>query len=110
MVAFLSLPLAASAQSAPAAPAVSAPAPAHHHHKSRYMHALKQLNLSADQKAQIKGFSQTARTANENADPATKKANMQKLHAQIDGVLTPAQRDQLKAALAKAGPATAPAK
>ncbi len=35
---------------------------------------------------------QTAQTI----DPATRKANRDKLHAQIDAILTPAQRTQLQ--------------
>jgi len=33
-------------------------------------------------------------TANQNADPATRRANMEKLRTQIDGILTPDQRAQ----------------
>jgi Spy/CpxP family protein refolding chaperone len=71
------------------------------------MHALRSLNLSDAQKQQIRGFARATRTADQNADPATKRANMQKLRAQIDGVLTPDQRTQLQAALA-APPSPAP--
>ncbi len=111
----LGLPAVASAQTAPAAPgappAASAPAntapgsvPRHHH--NRYMRAVRSLNLSDAQKQQIRGFVQAMRTANQNADPVTKRANAKQLRAQIDGVLTPDQRTQLRAALA--APVSAP--
>jgi Spy/CpxP family protein refolding chaperone len=51
------------------------------------MHALHALNLSADQKRQIAG---------------AMRANQQALRRQIDAVLTPDQRTQLRTALAHA--------
>ncbi len=106
-VAFV-LPAAAFAQTAPApagAPLAS-PMPGmpgmhrhHGHHGGAYMRALHALNLSDAQKAQIKTAMQQSRQANQNADPATRKANQQKLRAQIDGILTPDQRTQLQTAM-----------
>jgi Spy/CpxP family protein refolding chaperone len=87
-------PLAASAQSAPPAPA------AQPHHHGGWMHALHSVNLTADQRAQIKSLAKQTRADNQNADPATKRANIQKLRAQIDGLLTPDQRSQFQAAIA----------
>ncbi len=101
VAASLALPLAAAAQQAPpppAAPAAGAPAP---HHGARYMHALRTLNLTDAQKTQIKSAMQQTRTANENADPQTRKANLEQLRSQINSVLTPDQRAQLQAELQK---------
>ncbi|GAC1410353.1 MAG: hypothetical protein NVSMB64_19450 [Candidatus Velthaea sp.] len=94
----VTVPLAASAQSVPAAP--QPPGQHHRHHRgNRFMHALHSLDLSAAQKQQIAGFIKDARTANHNAEPAMHKANAEKLHAQIQGVLTPDQRTQLQTEL-----------
>jgi Spy/CpxP family protein refolding chaperone len=109
----LALPLAASAQSAPAAPAVppissspatpgAAPAAPHHpHHRSRYFAAIRSLNLSDDQKAQIRGMVRAAKQSNAGADAPTRRANMKQLRAQIAGVLTADQRTRLRTALAQ---------
>jgi len=94
LAAVLAVPFAASAQAAP-------PPPAAGHHHSPYMHALHSLNLSPQQKAQIKSFSQQSRQANQGADPATKKANREKLRQQISGVLSPDQRNSLQTELAR---------
>jgi Spy/CpxP family protein refolding chaperone len=102
VAASLALPLAAAAQQAPpppAAPAAAgAPAPRHGAH---YMRALRSLNLTDAQKAQIKTAMQQTRQANENADPQTRKTNLEQLRAQINSVLTPDQRAQLQAELQK---------
>jgi Spy/CpxP family protein refolding chaperone len=109
----LALPLAASAQSAPAGPAIpppmssspAAPAPPaatpHHHHHSRYFAAIRTLGLTDDQKAQIRRMVRDTKQSNAGADPATRRANVKQLRAQIAGVLTPDQRAQLQATLAK---------
>jgi Spy/CpxP family protein refolding chaperone len=104
LVSALAVPALALAQQAPppGAPAPAASAAPHHHghrHHSAYMRALRSLNLSDAQKQQIKAAFQQSRQANQNADPATHKANSEKLHAQIDGILTPAQRTQLQTTL-----------
>jgi Spy/CpxP family protein refolding chaperone len=65
------------------------------------MHALRTLNLTDAQKTQIKSAMQQTRTANENADPQTRKANLEQLRSQINSVLTPDQRAQLQAELQK---------
>lgn len=109
LAAAVSLPIAASAQTQPGAPQAAPTAPAapgaegghRNHHGSAYMHALRTLNLSDAQKQQIKDAAAQTRQANQNADPATRRANMQKLRSQIDGILTPDQRTQLQAELAK---------
>ncbi len=105
LLAAFALPLAASAQTAPgpqaAAPGLTAPAahahrgPRHHHH-NRYLHALHAMNLSDAQKQQIGGYLKTAREASRQARVASARA----LRRQIDGVLTPDQRTQLRTALA----------
>jgi Spy/CpxP family protein refolding chaperone len=98
-VAFV-LPAAAFAQTAPGP--LGSPMPGmhrHHGHGSAYMRALHALNLSDAQKAQIKTAMQQSHQAGQNADPATRKANREKLRAQIDGILTPDQRTQLHTAM-----------
>ena len=86
--AILLAPAAALAQSAPApytAPAGSAAHAAWHHRGGPgYIRALRALNLSDAQRQQIRTYMQTSQ---------------QQLRAQIDGVLTPAQRTQLHSSL-----------
>lgn len=89
---------AAFAQTAPAAPAAAeataAPAMgANHHRKNKMMSALRELNLSDDQKAKIKGFMTSYRDARSSATPETREA----LRGQIEGVLTADQRTQFEA-------------
>ncbi|MFN2460318.1 MAG: hypothetical protein ABR591_06495 [Candidatus Velthaea sp.] len=91
------LPVAAGAQPAPQAPQNGAAPAGARHHRSAFMHALRTLNLSPQQKDQIKSLVQQSRSANQNADPSARRANREKLHADINGVLTPAQRTQLQA-------------
>jgi Spy/CpxP family protein refolding chaperone len=114
LVAALAAPLAASAQTQPvppAAPAAGAPAagaqPGHHHrHRSGFARALRGLNLTDAQKQQIAGIMKTARDNAAKdakaADPQTRRANTLAVRQQIDGVLTPDQRAQLKANLSRA--------
>jgi Spy/CpxP family protein refolding chaperone len=97
-LALIVLPVAALAQAAPTVPApppagASAPgiAPAHHHHGPRYLAALRRLDLTPDQKQQIAGYVRQMRAA--------ERANAQRLHQQLDGVLTPDQRTQLQSSL-----------
>ncbi len=87
----------AFAQTAPSsADASAAPATgAHHHHKNKMMSALRELNLSDDQKAKIKGYMTSYRDARSSATPETREA----LRGQIEGVLTPDQRAQFEARL-----------
>lgn len=101
LVAALVIPSAAFAQTAPAPYPSAAPANgARHHHRHNGMRAaLRNLNLSAAQQTQIRQAFQQTREANRNADPATRKANRAKLRAQIEAILTPAQRAQLQATL-----------
>ena len=101
-------PVAAFAQT-PAAPVPPPPAgaaahPHHHHrhHRSALRAALGKLNLSGAQKSQLAAVFANARQqrqATRSADPATRKANMQRFRAQIDNILTPAQRSQFQVAL-----------
>lgn len=113
LVAALAVPLAASAQTTPVPatgiPAVGLPAGQHeahrnHHHHKSFAHALRGLNLSDAQKQQISVIMKTARAKTPNgttADPQARRANMLEVRRQIDGVLTPAQRAQLKANLSR---------
>jgi Spy/CpxP family protein refolding chaperone len=103
LLAAFALPLCASAQTVPA-PDGAAPAPAvqqHHHHHNPYMRAMRSLKLSDAQKQQIAGFMKSSREANKGADPQTRRANIQALRQQIEGVLTDDQRTQLHATLAR---------
>jgi Spy/CpxP family protein refolding chaperone len=107
--ALLALPVAALAQQAPATPPTApmqpgAETPGHHRHGGHhngFRAALAKLDLSPQQKTQIQQALTQSREANRNADPATRKANRDKLHAQIEAILTPAQRTQLQAGLAQ---------
>jgi Spy/CpxP family protein refolding chaperone len=105
LAAALTVPFAASAQTAPApaapqnAPAAVAPA----HHGSAYMRAMRNLNLSAAQKAKIRDIihsARMARAANPGpVDPQTRRQNTIAMRQQIESVLTDAQRAQLHASL-----------
>ena len=95
LAATLLTPLVASAQTMPPA---AAPVQ-HRHHAGRFVTAVHTLNLSADQRRQIDDAIASNRAASRGADKATKQANRQRMHAQIDGILTPDQRAQLKAEL-----------
>jgi len=116
LAAVCALPLAASAQTAPN-PGVAAPPHAaqphaaqpgargaqhRRHHRNPYMHAMRGLKLSDAQRQQIAGILKNSRTATKGTDPKTRRANMQALRQQIEGVLTPDQRTQLHAKVAQA--------
>ena len=75
----------------------SSPAPAQGHR--RFGQILLSLNLSDQQKAQIRAIVQSARQQSQNADRETRRANMQTAFKKIDGVLTPSQRQKLHAKL-----------
>jgi Spy/CpxP family protein refolding chaperone len=105
LAASLTVPVAAFAQQAPSVPAGAAPVTApgqHGRHHNAFRSALRGLNLSASQKTQIDQIFAQARGQNKGADPATRKANREKLRAQVEAVLTPAQRTQLQTALQQA--------
>jgi Spy/CpxP family protein refolding chaperone len=110
LAAALAIPAAALAQQAPPAPAPGAPAgmpgqPGMHRHGGHgggFRHALQSLNLSAAQKTQVQQVLAQSRGANRNADPATRKANREKVRSQIEAILTPAQRAQFQTALQQA--------
>jgi Spy/CpxP family protein refolding chaperone len=101
----LIVPAAAIAQQTPAPGAVYPTPPArgarhgHHGHHNGLRAALRQLNLSSTQQQQIDQALARTKDANRNADRATRKANVQKLRADVDAILTPAQRTQLQAAM-----------
>jgi Spy/CpxP family protein refolding chaperone len=102
LVAALVIPSAAFAQTAPAPYPSAAPANGmrhQHRHHDGMRAALRGLNLSAAQQTQVRQAFEETRTANRNADPATRKANRAKLRARIEAILTPAQRTQLQATL-----------
>jgi len=105
LIALFTSPLAAGAQTPPPAPVAStAPAttPRHHHHHRHcdpFMRALRTVSLTPSQQQQIAGFRDQAKKADANADPATRKATTSKLHDQIMGVLTPAQKTQVTTAM-----------
>ncbi|HZO94120.1 MAG TPA: hypothetical protein VFB22_10115 [Candidatus Baltobacteraceae bacterium] len=103
LAATLAVPVAACAQQAPP-PAASAqdaaPGAHHHHHRFNPMRAaLAKLNLSDAQKHQIRDAMKQSREANRNADDATRKANREKLRGEIDAILSPDQRTQLRSEL-----------
>jgi Spy/CpxP family protein refolding chaperone len=66
------------------------------------MRIMRGLALTDAQKQQIDGILKNARTANQNADPQTRRANARATRQQIEGVLTDAQRAELRAKLAQA--------
>ncbi len=105
-IALLAGPLAAGAQTPPPpgpagspAPAMSVPHHRHHRHHDAFASALHSVTLTPAQQQQIASFRAQTKKANANADPATRKANTQKLHDQIMGVLTPDQKAQVTAAM-----------
>ena len=110
VVGALTLPFAASAQLVPAhgaagpgasAPAAGANAGHGHHRRSAYMRIMRGLNLSDAQKQQIAGIMKNSRSTNRNVDPQTRQANAKAMRQQIEGVLTDAQRTQLRSKLAQ---------
>ena len=76
----------------------------------RFGRILQTLGLTEAQKAQIRTIMTNARARNRGADPETRHANMKEAFAQIDAILTPAQRTQLHAKLQamRAHPETQP--
>ena len=78
-----------------------------HHHKRGHEMMMKQLNLTSAQQAQLKSIHENERkdmqalqnnTGSVTGDQlrAQKKALHKKYHEQVQNILTPAQRDQLK--------------
>jgi Spy/CpxP family protein refolding chaperone len=100
LIAAFAAPLAAFAQQAPP-PAAGSPAPERQHLRSPFMRALNTLDLSPAQRQQIEDAVAQTRQANRNADESTRRLNREKLHAQIDAILTPEQRAQFQAELQK---------
>lgn len=90
---------AAQAQAAPALSPASAPSAApfaHKHHRSRLARALRSLDLSSAERAQIRTILGNARQAKQSGTPLPHRQVL----SQIEGVLTPAQRTAFEAALA----------
>jgi Spy/CpxP family protein refolding chaperone len=100
-------PIAAFAQQAPPAPVPPAVA-GHRHHANRYREALNRLGLSAAQRSQIDQVFAQHRGENKGADAATRRANRERLRSQVDAILTPAQREQLRTTLRQERRAPAP--
>jgi Spy/CpxP family protein refolding chaperone len=90
----LALPAVAQDQQPPAAPAQS------QQHGDRMMHRFDDLNLSDQQKSQIKTLMQNYRQAHPRGSAPDPDARKQ-LRDQINGVLTPDQQTKLKADEAK---------
>lgn len=101
LAALLALPLAASAQTTPAPPAHAQPA--EHGHRGGFMHAMKDLNLTADQQARIKALAKQFHQSHPKGSPPDAAAR-DAFHQQIMSILTPAQQAQFKANLAHTGP------
>jgi periplasmic protein CpxP/Spy len=89
------LPVAGLAQQAPAQ-TQSSPPPHHHHHGGSMKRLFAGVNLSDQQKTQIRQIMQQYRTAHPSGSPRDPKA-MQTVHDQIMKVLTPTQQAQVKA-------------
>jgi Spy/CpxP family protein refolding chaperone len=102
LAASLTAPVAAFAQQSPPAAVPGQPGAHHGRHHNAFRTALRGLNLNAAQKSQIDQVFAQARGQNRGADPATRKANRAKLRSQVEAILTPAQRTQLRAALQQA--------
>lgn len=100
LAAMVAAPLGAFAQAAPVTqPAPPAGAPHHKHHKhhgNAFMRSLHGLTLSDQQKQHIRDLAKSTRAANQGADKATRKANMEKMHDGVLGILTPDQRTQFQ--------------
>jgi Spy/CpxP family protein refolding chaperone len=87
------LPTAPPGANAPGAQAPGAP-----RRGNRVRTMLRDLNLSSDQRGQIRAMFQQFRAARNTATPITRRA----LLAQIEGVLTPQQRSRFEARLQRA--------
>jgi Spy/CpxP family protein refolding chaperone len=93
-------PTFAMAASAGAQPGATTPMRARHRHHHGWLHALRTLNLSQAQRGQIGRIIADFRSAHPKGirpDPAARKALREKILA----VLTPQQRQQLTAILAR---------
>ncbi len=94
IAASLALPAVAQDQQPPAAPAQS------QQHGDRMMRRFDNLNLSDQQKSQIQSLMQSYRQAHPKGSVPDPDARKQ-LKEQIDAVLTPDQRAQMKADMEK---------
>ena len=93
----IALPTAAFAQQAPPAPASSAHPWGRqgHHHRGGFMHMFRSLNLSDQQKTQIRQIMQQFRQAHPAGSQPDPQARKQ-MRDQVMNVLTPQQRQQLQ--------------
>ena len=84
---------------APSAPAQTTPEGGHRH-GGMMRRAFRGITLTDAQKQQIQQIVQQQHQAMQNQtqppDPATRRANQEKLRSQIEAVLTPAQRTQFE--------------
>ena len=88
---------AQTAATAPAPVASYAPGATHHHRGGRMNRALRSLNLTTAQRTQIKTLMTSYRASRTSATPQTR----QQLMSGINNVLTPTQRTQFTAAMAR---------
>jgi len=93
-------PVLGAAQEAPAQPAAVAPAVRTGHAQHGFMAALRGVNLSDQQKAQIKQLVAQYRQAHPKGS-APDRAGRRQLRTQILNVLAPQQRTQFDANLAR---------
>ncbi len=77
--------------------AAAAGAHAGHHHRNKIMRALKTLDLSDAQKAQIKDVVASYRSSRSTSTPMTRG----EMRRKIEATLTPAQRTQFEAQMAR---------
>lgn len=101
LAATIGLPLAAQAQYDVPPPQPAASGMGEHHHGRRmrdpFIRALHKLTLTDQQKQQIKSDITATMQASKDATPDQRKTNREQLHRQIEALLTPEQRAQLKA-------------
>ena len=72
-------------------------------HGQRFGQMLLTLNLSDDQKGQIRGVIANARQQNQSVtDPQVKRSNMRAAYDKVRAILTPAQRAKLQSEMAAA--------
>ena len=110
--ALLGASVAAGAQSSPypmpTAPAAAGPqdqAPPGAHRKNRMRAALQQLDLSSGQRQQIASMMKSFRASRQSATPMTRK----QLRANIEGVLSPEQRNEFETLMRRRPAAPPPA-
>jgi Spy/CpxP family protein refolding chaperone len=90
----VALPVTVFAQQQPPAPTQSA-APHHHGHHGGMMRAMRNLNLSDQQRTQIRQIVSQYRAAHPKGSPRDPQA-AKAMRQQVMNVLTPAQRTQFQ--------------